>query len=93
MTIAFLPEARQEWIDAIEYYNEQRANLGYEFALEVDRAIARILHFPNAWPKVGKRTHRTLVHRFPYGLLYFMDNDVIVVTAVMNLRQRPQQRT
>ena len=68
MTVEFLPQARTEWAEAIAYYNEQRSNLGYEFALEIDRTVARILQHPLAWTLVAKRTRRALVDRFPYGI-------------------------
>ena len=93
MTIAFLPQARREWLAAIEYYNAQRTNLGYEFAMEVDRALERVRRYPYAWTKVDERSRRTLIRRFPYGLMYFVEHDQIIVTAVMNLRQRPQELT
>ena len=89
MTVRFLSRARQEWLDAIEYYNEQRAGLGYEFAQEVDRAVTRVAQFPEGWTKVGPRTRRALLDRFPYGLLYTIAPEGIIVTAVMNLRKRP----
>lgn len=89
MTVRFVPQARAEWLEAIAYYNEQRTGLGYEFALEVDRTIERILQFPGAWQRISERTRRALIDRFPYGVLYTIDDDVILVTAVMNLRRRP----
>lgn len=90
MTVEFLPQARTEWAEAISYYNDQRSNLGYEFALEVDRTVERILQHPDAWTLIAKRTRRALVDRFPYGILYYVRGDAIIVTAVMNLRQRPR---
>ncbi len=93
MTVEFLREARSEWLEAIEYYNEQRAGLGYEFAQEVDRAVSRIVQFPEGWTKVGEHTRRALLDRFPYGLLYTLQTDRIVVTAVMNLRKKPENGT
>ncbi len=90
MTVEFLPQARTEWAEAISYYNDQRSNLGYEFALEVDRTVERILQYPHAWTLIAKRTRRALVDRFPYGILYYVHGDVIIVTAVMNLRQEPR---
>ena len=90
MTVEFLPQARTEWAEAIAYYNDQRSNLGYEFALEIDRTVERILQHPLAWTLVAKRTRRALVDRFPYGILYYVHGEAIVVTAVMNLRQEPR---
>ena len=52
--------------------------------------LERILQFPHAWVLVGERTRRALVDRFPYGILYYIHGEVIVVTAVMNLRQKPR---
>ena len=90
MTVEFLPQARTEWVEAVSFYNEQRSDLGYEFALEVDRTVERILQFPHAWTLIAARTRRALVDRFPYGILYYVHDDAIVVTAVMNLRQNPR---
>ena len=82
MTVEFLPQARTEWVEAISYYNEQRSDLGHEFALEVDRTLERILQFPHAWALIGERTRRALVDRFPYGILYYVHGDAIVVTQI-----------
>ncbi|TVQ26000.1 MAG: type II toxin-antitoxin system RelE/ParE family toxin [Spirochaetaceae bacterium] len=90
MTVEFLRKARIEWLEAIEYYNQERAALGFEFALEVDRTVSRIVQFPEAWARVGPRTRRALLDRFPYGLLYTLKPDRIVITAVMNLRRKPE---
>lgn len=92
MTVEFTTSAREEWTEAVDYYNDQRAGLGYEFVLEVDRAAERVAKFPEAWAKIAPRTRRILLDRFPYGLLYYVDADRIVVTAVMNLRRKPQDR-
>lgn len=90
MTVEFLPQARREWAEAISFYNEQRSNLGYEFAIEIDRTVERIRQHPHAWTLIATRTRRALVDRFPYGILYYVHGDVIVVTAVMNLRRKPR---
>ena len=90
MTVEFLSQARLEWAEAISYYNGQRSNLGYEFALEIDRTVERILQHPHAWTLIAKRTRRALVDRFPYGVLYHVRGSTIVVTAVMNLRRKPR---
>ena len=43
MKYSFLTPARRELEEAIEFYNQRREDLGYEFAEEVERAIERIL--------------------------------------------------
>ena len=42
MKISFLDAAQSELNDAIDYYEERRSGLGFEFAEEVEQALERI---------------------------------------------------
>jgi toxin ParE1/3/4 len=35
------------------------------------------------------RFRRCLVHRFPYGIIYAVEDDTIYVAAIMHLRRQP----
>lgn len=48
MTYEFLPAARNEFDDAVAYYDRQGPALGDEFVNEVERSIGRILQMPQA---------------------------------------------
>ena len=89
MRIDFLDPADAEFIEAIAYYNLQSEGLGYEFAAEIKRAIERILQYPNAWAPLSKRTCRCRTNRFPYGLIYQIKSDTILIVAVQNLHKHP----
>jgi plasmid stabilization system protein ParE len=65
--------------------------LGYEFAAEIDAAFDRIRSFPDAWPVFSDRTRRCVVSRFPYGILYQIRSDRILVTAIMHLKRDPKE--
>jgi hypothetical protein len=56
MEITFLPSAKDEFTEAITYYNGQSEGLGYEFAAEVKRTLERIAQYPEAWFKLSNRT-------------------------------------
>ncbi len=43
MNVNFLSIAEREYVEAIEYYNQEQPGLGFEFAAGVDSAIQRIL--------------------------------------------------
>jgi len=51
MNYFFHPEAEEEFLGAIEYYEQREENLGRDFAVEVYAAISRAAAFPNAWPR------------------------------------------
>lgn len=90
MKIEFLHPAKIELTAAISYYNEQSEGLGYEFAAEVNRTLERIIQYPDAWLRLSKRTRRCRTNRFPYGLIYQVREDTLLVVAVMHLSRNPE---
>jgi len=90
MKIEFLPPAIAELTDAISYYNVQSEGLGYEFAAEVKRTLERIVQYPDAWLKLSKRTRRCRTKRFPYGLIYQVRKETLLIVAVMHLSREPE---
>lgn len=89
MRVEFLPAAEAELRQAVGYYNEQCEGLGFEFAVEARRTIERIVAYPAAWPVLSKHTRRCRMMRFPYGVVYEVRADMILVLAVMHLHRRP----
>lgn len=89
MTYSFHPEAEEEFNKAIEYYEEIEPGLGYDFAVEVYSAIQRSVAFPKAWAVLEGEVRRSLVRRFPYGVLYSEEQEGLFIVAVMNLHRDP----
>ena len=89
MTFSFHPAAEQELNDAVDYYNGCRNGLGLQFAKEIYAAIRNILMFPRAWIPLSQNTRRYLVNRFPYGVIYQIEDEQIVIIAVMHLNRKP----
>ena len=91
MKIRILSIAEREFAEAVDYYNEQRPGPGYEFAAEVEATLSRIREYPAAWPMFSRRTRRCSTHRFPYGVLYQIRDDGILVLAIMHLQRYPKR--
>jgi len=89
MTFSFHPEAESEFQGAIDYYEGYERGLGYDFSIEVYATIQNILHYPTAWPVIEEDVRRCLVNRFPYGVIYSIEQDEIFILAVMHLRRHP----
>ena len=90
MNVEFLEAARAEFIEAVEYYNEQREGFGFEFADEVRSTIERIIQYPEAWSLISKRTRRCRTKRFPFGIIYQVRGETLLIIAVMHLHREPQ---
>jgi len=90
MNYRFHPEVEAEFIEAIAYYEDKEQGLGLDFAFEAHSTIEQVLAFPNAWPFVEDDVRRCLVRRFPYGILYSIEEAGIYVLAVMHLHRNPE---
>ncbi len=89
MSFSFHPEAKREFNEAIDYYEDIEPGLGYDFALEVHSTILRAVNYPKAWTVLDGDIRRSLVRRFPYGVLYSEEKDGIFIVAVMPLHRKP----
>lgn len=89
MTIKFHSEARKESFKASEYYEEQVVGLGDNFIEEIEKVLNVIEQQPSSGTKITKTERRFLVSRFPYGIIYLAEDNLITIFAVMNLRQKP----
>jgi len=89
MTFSFHPEAEAEFNDSIEYYEACEQRLGYDFSIEVFDCIQKIVNFPTAWPLIEEDIRRCLVNRFPFGIIYSMEQTGVLVLAVMHLSRHP----
>ena len=90
MSYCFHPEAEEEFLAAIAYYERREENLGRDFAVEVYAAISRAVAFPNTWPVLEGEVRRCQTRRFPYAVLYSQEPDAIFVLAVMHLHRHPE---
>ena len=89
MKYSFHPEAESEFIGAINYYEDKEKGLGYDFALEAYSTIQRILTHPKAWTVIEDNIRRSLLRRFPFGILYSHTEEEIFIVAVMHLNREP----
>ena len=56
--------------------------LAQKFLDDLDRTIRRIAAYPLASTKIEEDLRRCLLSRFPYGIIYGLDSETVVVIAV-----------
>ena len=89
MKIEFLEAAEIELDEAFKWYEAQQQNLGLQFLTEFDAAIRRISAYPKSYALLDNEVRRCLIKRFPYGVLYGIDTDTIVIIAIAHLHRKP----
>ena len=85
----FVEEALDEFIAAGRYYNQQVPGLGDAFVDEVEAGVRAILDGPEVWRVVEDNVRRYLIRRFPYGIYYTIEEDLVVIWAVKHLHRDP----
>jgi len=89
MPIHFLPQASDEMNAAAQFYEEKSSNLGKQFLTEIKHLTSNIEKIPTLGKKIRPEIHRRFVKGFPYALLYGIEQQHIVIIAVMHLRRNP----
>ena len=83
------PEAREELLAAIDYYNEAEPGLGMAFYSEVEAAIGLIENYPDLWTEIADNIRRCLVRRFPFAVLYSQEAGRVFIYAIMHTKREP----
>jgi plasmid stabilization system protein ParE len=89
MKYAFHPEARLEYREAALFYESRRRGLGTTFTREIEAAIERILATPDSFRFVEQDIRHCPTHVFPYGILYTLEHDFVLIIAVAHASRRP----
>lgn len=89
--ISIRPEAELDLADAAQWYETQQSGLGHQFLDEALAIFAALATSPQVWQIVHRNTRRALMHRFPFGIYYRIEQDAIVVVAVMHGSRHPRQ--
>lgn len=89
--VQLLPEAERELEEAFGWYERQQRGLGLEFLRAFDAAVESLGRLPEGSEVVALRTRKALLRRFPYLVLYAVEAERILITAVFHGRRDPQR--
>ncbi len=73
-----------------EHYEMQRVGLGHDFLLCIEEGLSKIERNPAHYRIIYKELRRISIRRFPYRILYLVQNNSVIVTAVFHARKDPQ---
>lgn len=70
LTFELADAAEEEFYNAIHYYKQFDPALSSDFIQEFDRAVQRLIDFPQAGSPYLHGTKRIILKRFPYSIVY-----------------------
>lgn len=77
-------------IEAALSYEQAHDRLGEAFLDDIQYAIDTVREHPKLGVEIAYGFRRTLVRRFPFNVIYFIEGEEIVVVAVAHQSRRPE---
>ena len=90
MIVEFRPEARQELVEAAQWYlAEGGAAVAEQWGWTIERALLLLSQMPQIGTAYSSRSRTWPLKRFPYTLVYSVQGEVLTVLAVAHQSREP----
>lgn len=83
------PIVDSDVVAAFDWYEGEETGLGYKFLDELRETYYRIQDGPLKYQVLRSGVRRALTRRFPFGVYFSIEGEVIVVLAVLHAAQDP----
>jgi len=83
------PSAQADVDAALAWYDRRASGLARRLLDELTVAFDRITGNPFQFPLIEEPVRRTLLHKFPYSVYYLIEEEIVVVIAVVHQRRHP----
>lgn len=90
MRLKYLPEALADLDAAAAWYESRQEGLGETFLTAVERIVRRLLAFPHSGRLLVGEYRYARIPGFPYGMVYRVDSESLVIRAVWHAEQNPE---
>jgi plasmid stabilization system protein ParE len=90
--ILFKEPAREDIAETFEWYNARKEGLGDRFLAELNQIIKQIEVNPHLFQVRRKNIRLGLLKRFPYLIVYEIEECRIVIYKIIHARRHPKRR-
>ena len=87
--LSFLPEVKNDTLNAYLWYEEKSKGLGEDFLRIFYTGAAEIARTPGLYPKIYKNFRRKLLKRFPYAVYFLVEKKMIIVYGLFHCVRNP----
>jgi plasmid stabilization system protein ParE len=94
LKVVFEPGARQDLLDAIDWYlHEAGTRQAERFEAEMFRCLELLVALPAIGTRARHNVRKVGLRRFPYSIVYRDEPELIRIIAVAHHRREPAYRT
>ena len=82
-------DAELDLADAALWYEVRKPNLGHEFIESVESVLQFLQTSPMTFRLREENVRIALVKRFPYKVIYTLEDNLVIVHAIMHAKRDP----
>ena len=92
--IAFRKRASREYIDSLLWYKERSMYAAKDFVKAIDDTLERVASNPARFRNTYSKFHEAMVKKFPFGIVYFIDEaeKQVVIVSIFHFRRSPRKK-
>jgi len=83
-------KAQDDLFDAVRFFEQREPGLGGDFLDDLELAITDVCEHPRRWTRIRHTVRKRSLRKFPFGMIYAILDDVILIIAIADLRRGPK---
>lgn len=76
--------------EAFEWYEKQKEGLGFLLIEEIENCYIKLAEHPTHCTFINSAFRRIKVNRFPYFLIYEIEDDVVIINSLFHAKRKPK---
>lgn len=90
--IVYSPKALNEYELSIIWYAERSITAAENFVKTVSLKVNLIKQNPTSFKNKYRHFYEAKLHKFPFTIIYFIDDNIIVITAIYHHKRNPKKK-
>lgn len=87
--VRLFEEAAEEVEHERHWYRQRSESAEASFLRELEHAIAAVVDAPHMWPRYIAGTRRYVFPTFPFSLVYFVEEDLVLIVSIAAEHKQP----
>lgn len=92
--VIFRPKAKDEYLEAIKWYDEQSNTAGDKFIDLLNKKLDLIAENPYQYKSTYKKFHEVSISVYPYTIVYLIKDrsKEVIVVAIYHHKRHPKKK-
>lgn len=92
--IVYKKRAAEEYLSSLFWYKSKSPYAAEQFVKHIDETLSKIIADPKRFRNTYKNFHEAKVKKFPYSIVYFVDEKEqrIVITSMFHQKRNPRKK-